>query len=163
MRGVEQELVGHVLPRQWLLRAAAQIRLPILDHAAVPERGADVAGVIVRIGIVRIDHELNLGSECQHTLIADRAFRERAEPDAAMHKAGGQQIRYGELGGIAVARTLLVGERLPSRVRGPPLPAGRPHSRCTVPSATSQTISATASGLMPRAASRRAQSIYGCA
>jgi hypothetical protein len=36
-----------------------------------------------------------------------------------MHKAGGQQIGHGELGGIAVARTPLVGERLPQPVHRP--------------------------------------------
>ena len=113
MLRVERELVGHVLPRQRLLRAAAQIRLPLLDHAAVVEGGADVAGVIVRIRIVRIDHELHFCRQRQHVGIADRPLGERSKPDAAMDKTRRQQIGHREFGGVAVARAPLVGERLP--------------------------------------------------
>ena len=54
---VERELVLDVGARQRLLRAAAEMRLALLDHAAVGERRADMAGELVRIGIVRIDRD----------------------------------------------------------------------------------------------------------
>src|SRR5258708_3177626 len=118
MLRIEREFVGHVLTRQRLLRPAAHMGLPLLDHAAIAEPGADMASVVVRIGIVRGDHEFHFCRECEHTRIADRAFRESAKPDAAMDKAGREQIGRGELGGVAVARTLFVGERFPQPVHG---------------------------------------------
>ena len=57
--------------RQRLVRAAAQVRLALLDDAAVAQRRADVAGEGVGIGIVRIDHVAHLGGERAHG--ADRA------------------------------------------------------------------------------------------
>ena len=79
MLGVERELVDHVLPGQRLLRAAAEPRLPLLEHAAVVERGAEMSRVIVRIGIVGIDYEFHLGRQRQHVRIPDRRFGERAQ------------------------------------------------------------------------------------
>ena len=90
--------------------------LSVFHHAATPKGRADMAGVIVGVRIFRINHELHPGGERQHALIADCAFRERAESDTAMHEAGSQQIRHSEFRGIAVARALLVGERLPQPV-----------------------------------------------
>ena len=76
--GIEQELVDDILPRQRLLRTTAQMRLAFLDHAAVPERRADMAGVVVRIGILGIDDEFHLGREREHTRIAKSRFRVKA-------------------------------------------------------------------------------------
>ena len=106
MGGVEDEFVDHVLPGQRLLRAAAQMRLPLLDGRAIRKPCLDVARVAVRVRILQIDHEFDLGRERKHARVADRAVRERAEPDAAMDKAGRQQIRHREFGGIAVGRAL---------------------------------------------------------
>ena len=119
MLGIEQELVDHILPLQRLLRATAQMRLPLFYHAAIPEGGADVAGVIVWIGVVGIDHEFNFGGECQHAVVANGPIREGAEPNAAVHKTCRQQIRHRELGGIAVTRPLFAGQRLPQPVHRP--------------------------------------------
>src|SRR5580692_11643986 len=47
--GIEQKLVLDVGARQWLLGAAAHIGLAFLDHRAVAQGGADVAGEIFRI------------------------------------------------------------------------------------------------------------------
>src|SRR5215475_2299411 len=110
---VQYELLRHVLLAQRLARTAAQMRLALLDHAAVFHGGPDMTGIAVRIGIIRIDHELHLGREREHAWVTDGAVRERAEPNAAMHKAGRKQIGYGEFRGIAVRRALLVRKRLP--------------------------------------------------
>src|SRR5438067_8064110 len=59
VRGIEGKFVDHVLPRQRLLGAAAQMRLPLLDHAAVLQGDADMAGIVVWIGILGIDHEFD--------------------------------------------------------------------------------------------------------
>ena len=110
---IEREFVDNVLPGQRLLRAAAQMRLALLDHAAVLHDGSDMAGIAVRVWILGIDHVFHFGGEREQFWIPDRGFGKCAQPNAAMDKAGCQQIRRGELGGIAVARALLVGERLP--------------------------------------------------
>ena len=68
---------------------------------------------------MRIDHEFHFGRQREHLAVADRRFRECAEPDAAMDKTGREQIGRGEFGRIAVARALLVGKRLPQPVHRP--------------------------------------------
>ena len=74
------------------LRAAPQIRLPLPSTSWPPLRGARMWPVYVRIGYPDRS-QISFGGKRQHALIADRAFRERPEPDAAVHEAGGQ--RYG--------------------------------------------------------------------
>src|ERR1700719_3853161 len=101
MPGVEREFIGHILPGQRLLRAAAHVRLPLLDHAAVLHGRPDMAGIVVWIGILRVDHKLHLGRQREHLAVGDRRFRECAEPDPAMDKTGREQIGRGEFCGIA--------------------------------------------------------------
>src|SRR5205085_11765125 len=96
VRGIEGKFVDHVLPCQRLLGAAAQMRLPFLDDAAVVQGDADVAGIATWIGILGIDHELDFRGQRQHTRIADRAVAEGAKPDATMDKTGREQIGRGE-------------------------------------------------------------------
>src|SRR5260370_479971 len=117
--GIECEFLPDVPPGQRLLRAAAQIRLPFLDHAAVLHRRPEMAGIVGGVGILGVDHVSHFGGKCEHFGVADRHLRERAEPDAAMDKTGREQIRRREFGGIAVARALLVVERLPQPVHRP--------------------------------------------
>src|SRR3954454_10301650 len=52
---IEQEFVLDILAAERLVRAAAHVWLALLDDAAVVERHADVAGEVVRIGIIGID------------------------------------------------------------------------------------------------------------
>src|SRR5215475_12370437 len=59
----QREFLFDVLPRQRLMRATAHVRLALLDDAAVVEHGADVAGIFVRIRIVRVDHVLDLAGK----------------------------------------------------------------------------------------------------
>ena len=87
MPGVERKFVGHVLPGQRLLRAAAHVRLPFFDHAAVFHGCPEMAGIIVRVGILGVDREFHFCREREYASIADRAFGKGAEADAAMHKA----------------------------------------------------------------------------
>src|SRR5579872_7587860 len=54
MLGIERKFVDNVRPRERLLRAAAQMWLPLLDHAAVLQRRADMTGIVVRVGVVEI-------------------------------------------------------------------------------------------------------------
>ena len=89
--------------------------------------------------------EFHLGREREHALVADRALGEGAEPDAAVDETGRQQIGHREFRGIAVGRALLVGERLPQ-----PVHRALRHLADDLRDVLR---------LMPRAASRRAQSI----
>src|SRR5215212_5949000 len=113
---VEREFVGDVLPAQRLLRAAAQMWLPLLGHAAVLHGGPYMAGIVARIWIVRVDDVFHFCRQREHLWIVDRGFAERAEPNTAVYKARRQQIRRCEFGGVAVARALLVRKRLPKPV-----------------------------------------------
>src|SRR6185436_3885054 len=100
-------------PRQRLPRASAQMRLALLDHAAILQDRPDMACVVVRVWILGVDYVFHLCREPEKFWIPDRSFRKCAEPNAAVDKTGCQQIRRGELGGIAVGWALLVGEWLP--------------------------------------------------
>ena len=95
------------------------MRLPFLDHAAVLQDGAEMAGIIVRIGIIGVDDVFHLGGERKHLGIADRTLRERTQSDTAMDKTGRQEIRHRELGRVAIAWALFVGERFPQPVHRP--------------------------------------------
>jgi hypothetical protein len=64
--GIEQKLVLDVGARQRLLRAAAHIGLALLDHRAVAQGGANVAGEIFRIGILRVDPVAHLAGEREY-------------------------------------------------------------------------------------------------
>src|SRR3954452_21371797 len=119
MMGVQPEFLGDILPAQRLMRAAAQMRLPLLDNAAVLRRGADMAGIVRWIGIARIDDVLHFFSQCQHPGIADRIFTERAEANAAIHEGDREEVGGCEFGCITIRRPLLVLERLPKPVHRP--------------------------------------------
>src|SRR5256885_5618773 len=51
--GVQYEFVRDVLLREWLVGAAAHVRLGFLDHAAIVERRPDVAGGDFWVGVFR--------------------------------------------------------------------------------------------------------------
>src|SRR6476646_7260054 len=55
MTCIEQEFVFDVLAAERLVRAAAHMRLTLLDHASVAQGHADVAGEVVWVRIVGID------------------------------------------------------------------------------------------------------------
>src|ERR1700712_32502 len=78
-----------------------------------------MAGIVVGVGILGIDHKLYLGSQREHFWILDGGFRERSESYPAMDETRRQQIWRGEFGGIAIRRPLLVGKRLPPPVHRP--------------------------------------------
>ena len=77
--------------RERLVRAAAHVRLALLDHAAVAQRGADVAGEGLRIGILRVDPVAHLGGEREHGRIAHGGVGESAEADIAATKPAAMQ------------------------------------------------------------------------
>src|SRR5471030_650548 len=66
MTRVEQEFVFDILPAERFMGAAAHVRLALLDHAAVAERHADVAGEVVGIRIVGVDAVTHLLGERDH-------------------------------------------------------------------------------------------------
>src|ERR1043165_1553755 len=66
MAAVERELLLDVGARQRLLGPAAEMRLALLDDAAVIERRTDVAGELVRIAILRVDAVAHLAGEREH-------------------------------------------------------------------------------------------------
>ena len=74
---------------------------------------ADVAGEVVRIGIVGIDAVADLLGERDHRGLLHRVVGEIAQAHIAADEAGGDAIGLRELPGVAVARRLLGGERLP--------------------------------------------------
>src|SRR4051812_46583282 len=63
---VEQEFVFDVLAAERLVRAAAHVRLALLDHAAVAQCHADVTGEVIGIGIVGINAVTHLLGEREH-------------------------------------------------------------------------------------------------
>src|SRR5262249_53160052 len=113
MAGVACKFFLDIDPRERLLRAAAEMRLALLDDTAVVEHRANVAGEIVGIRIVGIDLVAHFRGEREHVLVAYRGLGERVETDAASDETRCDQERCRELGGIAVGRMLLGGERLP--------------------------------------------------
>src|SRR5262249_26982528 len=110
---VEHELLLDVAARERLVRAAAHMRLALLDHAAVGEQRADVTGGIVGVRIVRVDLVAHFRGERDDARLLQRVVGEGVEPDIAAQEAGRDAIRGGKFSGIAVGRALLGGERLP--------------------------------------------------
>src|ERR1043165_9917381 len=84
---IEQEFVLEVLAAERLVRPAPHMRLAFLDHAAVAQGGADVAGEVVRIGIVRIDPVADLGGERHDGRLAHRGVGKIAQAHVAPHEA----------------------------------------------------------------------------
>src|SRR6516165_2344861 len=117
--GVERELLLDVAARQRLVGAAAHMRLALLDHAAVGEQRADVAGEIVGIRIVRVDLVAHFRGERGNARLLHRVVGEGVEPDIAAHEAGRDAIGGGKFSGIAVGRALFGGERLPQAMHRP--------------------------------------------
>src|SRR4051812_26916375 len=118
MARAEREFIFDVLARQWLVGAAADVRLPFLDHAAVVRDGGDVSGEILGIWIARIAAVADLGGEREHGRIFPRIVCEGIKSEIAANETGGNPIWRGELAAIAAGRALLVGERLPQAVHG---------------------------------------------
>ena len=112
-RTLPRNLRSQLVARQRLVHAAADVRLPFLDDAAVAERHAHVAGVALRIGIVRVDDVADLRGEREHARIADGLVAERGEADVAAHEGDGDVERRRELRGVGVRRPVLALERLP--------------------------------------------------
>src|SRR5262245_30560331 len=99
---IGRELVLQFRTRQRLVRAATQVRLALLDDAAVPKADADMAGVGVGIGIGRIDLVADLGGKGLYGWIGDRGISEGIEADAAAQEAHRDAVGRRELGRIAV-------------------------------------------------------------
>src|SRR5438552_4489722 len=70
--GIGAELALDLFARERLMHAAADMRLALFEHAAVREGHLDVAGVGLRIGIVRIDDVAHFGSERENARVAHR-------------------------------------------------------------------------------------------
>src|ERR1043166_190465 len=113
MAAIERELGENVGARERLLGAAAKMRLALLDHLAVRERHADVAGELVRIGIGRVDAVTDLRGDGEHALVFHRVIGEIAQAHIAPHERGRDAVRLREFPRIAVRGCLLGGERLP--------------------------------------------------
>src|SRR5262249_46433008 len=116
MASIEHEFLLDVRASERFMRAAAEMRLPLLHDSAVVEYRANMAGEIVRIRIVRVDHVTNFRREREHVLVAHGGLRERVKADAAANKAGGEQKWRRKLRGVTVRRALFVGQRLPKSV-----------------------------------------------
>src|SRR5581483_6506005 len=110
---VQPELFLDVTTRERLLRAAAEMRLPLLDHAPVLERRANMAGEDVRIRIAGIDDVAHLRSECEYASIAHGFIREGIEADRAFDESGREDEWRREFRGLAIRGTLLGCKRLP--------------------------------------------------
>src|SRR3954471_17773536 len=84
---VEQEFVFDVFLAERLVRAAPHVRLALLDHAAVAERHADVAGEVVGIGIVGVDAVADLLGQRDHRGLPHRFIGEIAQAHIAADEA----------------------------------------------------------------------------
>ena len=118
MLRVEQKLLLDVGAGQRLIGAAAEMRLTFLDHSAIVEDGADVPREGTWIRIIRIDLVADLSRQRQHVRIPHSFIGERVKTDATAHKTGRDNERRGELGGIAIGRSLLGCEWFPEAVHG---------------------------------------------
>src|SRR3954451_23792771 len=111
--GIEHEFLLDVAAGERLVCTAAQVRLALLDHAAVGKQRADMPGEIVGIRILRIDLVAHLRRKREHVRLPHRVVGEGIEPDLTAHERMGDAIRRGEFAGIAVGGALLDRERLP--------------------------------------------------
>src|SRR5262249_37202789 len=93
MARIEHEFFLDVRARERFVRPAAEMRLSLLYDSAVVEYRANVAGEIVRIRIIRVDHVTDFRRERENILVAHRSVREGVKADAAAHKACGEQKR----------------------------------------------------------------------
>ena len=59
MTNIECEFLLNVRARERLARTATEMRLPLLDHAAIVEYGADVSGDLHLIGGPRADFDIS--------------------------------------------------------------------------------------------------------
>src|SRR5262249_55117003 len=116
MASIEHEFFLDVRARERFVRPAAEMRLSLLYDGAVVEYRANVAGEIVRIRIIRIDHVTDFRREREHILVAHRGVRESVEADDTAYKACGEQKRRRKFCGVTVRRALFVGQRLPNAV-----------------------------------------------
>jgi hypothetical protein len=123
------------------------VRLAFLVRGAVGHAQRDVPVYSSGYGIRGVHAVGHLRRERGHALVGHARIGERFQPDVPMDQRVGDAPRLAELRRVAIRRTTLRGERLPQAVHRP-LP-------------TSQVISRTSSGRTPRAARRRAQSMYG--
>ena len=81
------------------------------------QRGADMAGEIARIRVVRIDDVGDLARRARRTAVScTRSSVNCSKPGVAVEEAGGDAIGHAEFCGIAVGRRLLQRERLPQAV-----------------------------------------------
>src|SRR5262245_64134381 len=102
MAGVACKFFLDIGPRERLLRAAAEMRLALLDDTTVVEHRANVSGEIVGIRIVGIDLVAHFRGEREHVLVAYRGLGERVKTDAASDENRCAQEWCRELWGIAV-------------------------------------------------------------
>src|SRR5437016_5023895 len=72
--GIGAELALDLFARERLMHAAADVRLALFEHAAVTERHFHVAGVGLRIRIIRIDDVTHFGSDSENARVAHRFF-----------------------------------------------------------------------------------------
>src|SRR4029079_9040126 len=115
---IEYEFLLDVRARERFVRPAAEMRLSLVYNGAMVKYRANMAGEIVRIGIIRIDHVTDLRREREHVLVAHRSVREGVKADAAVHKTRAEQKWRRKLRGVAVWRPLLVAQWLPQSVHG---------------------------------------------
>src|SRR3954470_13058762 len=113
---VRPELLLYVRPGERLASTAAQVRLPLLDHASVAQARAQVSGELPRIGIRGIDPVADLGGERADVGIARGIVAEGVETDVPAEQPRGDAVGSRELRRVSVRRPLLVRERLPEPV-----------------------------------------------
>src|SRR5882762_5299239 len=113
---VGAELALDLLALERLVHAAADMRLALLEHAAVPEGHLYVAGVGLRVRIVGVDDVTNFGGERENARVAHGFFRKGLEPGAAGDERDRDIEGRAEFGGVVVRRALLGCERLPQPV-----------------------------------------------
>src|SRR5881394_3022785 len=102
VRRVGAELALDLFARERLIHAAADMRLTVLEYTPVPQCHFYVAGVSLRIRIVRIDDVAHLGSERENARIAHGFFGERLEPGATCDKRDRDIEGRAEFGGVFV-------------------------------------------------------------
>src|SRR5260221_14105157 len=97
---VGAELLDDFRARERLVAAAAEMRLALLDDAPVGERHLHVAGELVGVGILRIDHIAHLGGERRDLRVARVLLGEGLQAHGAVQDGVGHAIGHAEFRGV---------------------------------------------------------------
>ena len=118
MAGVRMKFRQQFAASQFLADAAPQVRLMKLHDLAAAESHPQVAGIVPRILVLRIDLVGHLRGERQHVRVAKSRLGELAEACGAVERRHGNAEQNAELGRIRRRRAMLLVQWFPQPMDG---------------------------------------------